>query len=443
MTDDAGDHEGTAAAFLRRVDFMPDPAFEARATDFAGGVAYPAEYYLGWNQLYSGALDDRVLGTTPLRDVGYATLFAYMHRRFGPPGQPGDPYKDLSASWLLTTPDPDAHVLVRPSVSGAWHCFVPFLVSGERPSNLGVTDPRVHRIAAAYRATLLDLLRPVGVRDSSIDARGIVGEHEPCIDGPPPVEDDVGDAEGVDADAESEDEDEGFEDDEEALHVEHHPSSGTSIPPEMVTGDGWGDLVGLVGHLGGGDIAAGRALAIGILADAVLGRFADLPREARILARARLSVLRRGDMSVRVPLDDDGARDADAFAGRIQYIVYKGGGDDPLLSDGNVEASSRVMAAVGIGDELRKGIDRARFEFEWVALSNGIMEAVGDGFDSELLPTPRNDIAAFARLLHDRGHGTAATLAAESLSTEHGRDVLRMALYAIDSHLRARDVPKD
>ncbi len=188
---------------------------------------------LCWRRLIHTPMDDSVLKETPLKDAGWATLFAYMHRRFGPPHVAGDDYKDLSASWILTTPDPNALVQVKPSLSSFVPSFTPYV---RMEGLLGDYE----QFAAAYRDTLLDLLRPVCVRDSLINAMGKVGP---------------------DADLWAEDEDTG----ERIYEVRYHPSCGTPIPHGLFGGEAWGDLCALIALLGGGDMAAGRSAAIELL----------------------------------------------------------------------------------------------------------------------------------------------------------------------------------
>ena len=65
-------------------------------------------------EVYGDAADDP--------DTGFS-CFAYLHRRFGPPTGKGDGDKDLGASWMLTTPEPDVWVRFYPGAGGIWDCF--------------------------------------------------------------------------------------------------------------------------------------------------------------------------------------------------------------------------------------------------------------------------------------------------------------------------------
>ncbi len=413
-----------AARLLSDTDFLPDPGFTASAGDTCRRAAYPASHLSGWTSLYTGSLEDKVREATPLADVGWANLFAYMHRRFGPPNEGGDTHKDFSAGWFLTTPDPDVFVLVRPTPTYVWRMLSPYIACDSEPvDQFGPTDPRIHRIAAAYRATLLDLLRPVHVRDVPIDARGEVGADEGVFDiadGIPGLEDMDDDAQGHAV---------------EAYDVDPHPACGIPIPAAMVDGDGWGDLCSLASRLGDGDIAKGRDAANAILAAAVLGRRADAPREARVLARARMAVLRRADMGVRIPLDDAGRAEADDLAPRLQALVREGGGH-PLLSEENVAASGAIMADVGMHDGIAKGISDARFQVASDTLQERIVASLGDAASRTLLPTPDTDAAAFSALLRAGGHDATADIVDGALSTGEGTSHMRAAMHVVSYWLR-------
>lgn len=107
----------------RKPRHLPDPIFVSRTVEQWGGTLVECR------DLWDGySLDDAVLGGTPLKKCQWATLFAYMHRRFGPPHIGGDDYKDLSASWMLTTPDCEVFVRVNPSLSGPGFSFSPYLL---------------------------------------------------------------------------------------------------------------------------------------------------------------------------------------------------------------------------------------------------------------------------------------------------------------------------
>jgi len=214
---------------LPRKDFTADlvPSWEGRLFKIRDAAEF-------------GALVDPVLDASPLTDVNYATLFTYMHRRFGPPHRGGDPYKDLSGAWLLSTPEPDVLVRISPSPS-PFFSFTPFIVRDQPGHEIELSPADRDRVLSAYGATLLDLLRPVPVRDSDINALGLV--------------------EDVDL--------------EHEFQVRPAPSSGYPVPVGLI-GENWPDLLEIVRSLAPDEpIAAGLRKAIEVLQAPALARLAD------------------------------------------------------------------------------------------------------------------------------------------------------------------------
>ncbi|MDO5947874.1 hypothetical protein [Burkholderia cepacia] len=228
----------------RKPRHLPDPIFVSRTVEQWGGTLVECR------DLWDGySLDDAVLGGTPLKKCQWATLFAYMHRRFGPPHIGGDDYKDLSASWMLTTPDCEVFVRVNPSLSGPGFSFSPYLLMprdapnrAHRASELNLPADRVAAIRKAYRATLLDLLRPVCVRDHYINALGELGDS-------------ALDQALVECD----------DDASNAFELRFHPSCGYAMPLGLFGGNEWPILCSLIRHLGDGDLEAGRVKALQVL----------------------------------------------------------------------------------------------------------------------------------------------------------------------------------
>jgi hypothetical protein len=65
-----------------------------------------------------------------LKGATYATMFAYLWRRFGPPPNSSDPYKELVNYWL-TTPVPGIYFGLSCSLSFASGCGVSYCLSPE------------------------------------------------------------------------------------------------------------------------------------------------------------------------------------------------------------------------------------------------------------------------------------------------------------------------
>ncbi|TAM95238.1 MAG: hypothetical protein EPN45_23160, partial [Rhizobiaceae bacterium] len=238
----------------RRPRHLPDPTFISTTVDRWGGRLVECR------DLWDGySLHDAVLDSTPLKKCQWATLFAYMHRRFGLPHMGGDDYKDLSASWMLTTPDREVFVRVNPSLSGPGFSLAPYLLMPRdttnrvhRASELNLPTERVAAIRKAYRTALLDLLRPVCVRDSDINALGVLGDS------------------ALDQALMETDEDEASD----AYKLRFHPSCGYSMPLGLFGGNDWPILCSLIRHLGDGDMEAGRAKALEVLQRDVYGEAA-------------------------------------------------------------------------------------------------------------------------------------------------------------------------
>jgi hypothetical protein len=123
------------------------------------------------------------------RPVGGLLAFAYLWRRFGPSPDGYDDYKEL-ASYYLATPDPEVGLWVSPRLSGL-AMGVGYVVtealmeqvlreyaarrSGRRwrPEPPWREDPgSVGRVGRALMAALVELKRPVGVRDSAMSVLG-------------------------------------------------------------------------------------------------------------------------------------------------------------------------------------------------------------------------------------------------------------------------------
>jgi hypothetical protein len=115
-------------------------------------------------------------------------------------------------------------------------------------------------VAAAYRAALLDLLRPVAVRDSHINALGRIAGDSALLAWNEAASDYL-------------------------FAVDRDPSAGFGTPPGLVGGEDWGRFCALLRHLGDGDTSVGRSVAVGLMTDAVLAEACDRePLEVRMLA---------------------------------------------------------------------------------------------------------------------------------------------------------------
>jgi hypothetical protein len=110
---------------------------------------------------------------------GYAwgPALGYLMRRFGPPNMASDPDREIAA-WLITTPDPDVHVVCSAAASDYVSARFRAIASEEIAHELirlGFAQDdggRIERIGSAIRRTIADLLRTVSVRDVDISILG-------------------------------------------------------------------------------------------------------------------------------------------------------------------------------------------------------------------------------------------------------------------------------
>lgn len=131
--------------------------------------------------------DNQVLAATPLANCEWATLYAYMHHRFGPPnGNSTSEFgRRAGPCWILTTPDTNLFLLVCPTPDGAQYSFRPCLAlphdqkppeSAQQLLHEVTEEGRLKPIHEAFQASLLDLLRPVAFEEYDINALGDVDD---------------------------------------------------------------------------------------------------------------------------------------------------------------------------------------------------------------------------------------------------------------------------
>lgn len=174
-----------------------------------------------------------------------------------PPHVGADDYKNLSAGWMLTSKDPNLFISVSPSLSGAGFSLAPYYTVSEAEMSpfgeMEISPERAKIAKEAYRVTLIDLLRPVCVRDSYINALGQVDESSKA--GQKLLE---------------YDEDE----DNPVYEANRHPSSGYSMPLGMFGGKEWRALCSMINNLGAGDAQAGRTVMIDLVRERLMQEIA-------------------------------------------------------------------------------------------------------------------------------------------------------------------------
>ncbi len=154
-----------------------------------------------------------------------------MYRRFGLPNHMGGYTKELSGGWFLTTPSTGLYLLVRPSVDSPAFSFDPLVTKDQvRMGRMERGEALRDEMARSYSLALLDLLRPVPVRDLHINAMGKVPRGDPLL-----------------------------EDDRFAVGPES--DSALAAPPGLT--DNWMGLIDLARRLGGGNTEKGFAELVG------------------------------------------------------------------------------------------------------------------------------------------------------------------------------------
>ncbi len=168
-------------------------------------------------RLFMSRLAREVYGERATWDNSSLTAFAYCYRRFGPPPRGTDDFKQLGGSWILKTRDPDIYLGVDPggcsidlylaqyaserlraaaekpgrewrgesrrryfeaNPEASEDDYMLACMADEHPWKAGMPRyPRcpseiVERALAALRHALLDLLRPVFIRDAKINLFG-------------------------------------------------------------------------------------------------------------------------------------------------------------------------------------------------------------------------------------------------------------------------------
>lgn len=274
------------------------------------------------------SLRDVVLEATPHKDEHWAFLHAYMTRRFGPPPLGSEDYKDLSCKWLLSTPDPEVFVLVGPSMVGARYSFLPLVsVPMDAPLETRLDAARMRHVAEAYRATLLDLLRPVCVRDGWFNATGMVGNDDPLLE-----------LNELEEDAE-----------EQPYTARYYEHAGWSIPAGLFGGKDWAALCAAVYWAGQGDYPSGRRAVIELLHAEILASLAEASAPTQVLVAAHLQGEAWAGALARAPLSAVVRAEAETFLVRMRAC------DDAFLdaietyTQADFAAAGRVLDALGIG----------------------------------------------------------------------------------------------
>lgn len=400
---------------------LPDPAFVAQHVTQERSLE-PARQALRYDMI-----DDPHLRGSPMEDAAFDTLFTYMHRRFGPPSLGNDPYKDLSAAWLLSTPDPELFVIVSPSLVGASYSFSPYLYvdADTRHLRRGDLPPeRVEALRRAYRTLLVDLLRPVRVRDSQFNALGIVADGDPL--------------DAWDEETET-----------SPYFAEYHATSGYCAPLGVFGTDAWSGLLGLAFSLGDRDVTRGLDELVTLGRRRLFEVIAAEPEHVRLLIAAgavgpkhRLvldglgldaeQTLLAGDIAAALLRMDPGPRDG--------FVM-------PTFTDAEAKRATRLLSALDIDAPMKKSLGQYRFFQQGQRIWEGLLAVVGDDFPESAMPKRRWPskamIAEMPATLRTAGRADIAAYIEAVLTEDGGGDLLEMQFGPLLDHLAKQKAERD
>lgn len=392
---------GLSRSALPRTRY-PDRRFRTASVELTGDLRWVRYELMPPDRLRRG-LGDAVLQSTPLAEVDWANLFAYMHRRFGPPTLGSDDYKDASAAWLLRSPDPQVFVRVLPSPSGAWNSFLVGVPPALAPSSEGLDTRHLTRVARAYRAVLMDLLRPVCVRDIEINALGRVEDDRLC----------------------RHDE----KRDEPVYMVDYHESCGRGIPLGVV-GEGWPDLLSALDILGDGDIPRGMV------------QMVNLGRE-RIASTLRTEPSRVRNLVLACAGDSPQVGELVSAAGPqikvMREMLFEGlvrNRRVPAWTDEELVRAGRMVYALGGSVDVDEAVQALRMAKRMDGFWIGLSRACRGDFPDEFVPstdlwTDMNEVSRVIRRIRRGKYPALSAWLGGLLREPDGRETFARMLYRL------------
>lgn len=381
------------------MSMLPSPTFETSVVSPSGPL-YPvlqSAPHGTMDEVFGEVLEDRIADATPLRDVTYATLFTYLHRRFGYPSRGSDPYKDLSAAWLLSTPEPDIVIHVLPSVSGNHFTFTIYTTTERTPFKPEpVSREEQFRIAAAYRSLLLDLLRPVCVRDSYINALGEIDDDELLA----------------------------YDEKDEAplYEVKFAASSGYPILPGLIGTKTWEELLGQAAFFGS-DRLDGLTTIVTEGRNRIIAQIPNEPVDVQVLIGMYTTLSRNNAPAIEI----DFAPEVPERIAALQAVLWKNASptseDLAIVNDAAVERAGRYLDALAVRDDLDKAARRVRATARLHEVYEAICDACGRDFPDEVFddkPVLWNDddVQSAVARMKEAGHDALAETVERLFSTD-------------------------
>ncbi|WP_327210246.1 hypothetical protein [Rhizobium leguminosarum] len=375
-------------------------------------------------KLIGYALDDLVLKKTPLRNVEPSMLFTYMHRRFGLGNLAADRFKLLGAGWRLTTPHPKLVLFVTPSFSAPGFSFMPYVAAETELEPLEwLTEEIVAEMAAAYRRTLLDLLRPVCERDVYFNALGPITQENRAPAWTQPKND-----------AERE------------TFPRYHENSGVPMPDGVFGTENWHRLLGLLNVKGGGDTAAGIQSMIDGAEDAAFEELFAESEKLHPVVGALLWSAGSSDAKClvdRIGLDEAGV----GRMGELFRVVGNPWVQEPSewllsLAADDVRRCGEIVERFGLFGEVDKCVANLLvvqcFAVEWKLMAELFGENYDDDFvDDDRFPT-KTTISSFRDRVAEAGLKSVVEWYDRLGASSTGETVRWMAVASLWSSRNAR-----
>jgi len=363
---------------------------------------------------YSGN-EAHVLNRTPLVNAQYGNLFAYMHRRFGMPNIAGDPHKDLTAGWLLTTPCTEIFLLVQPSLSGPFFSFIPMIsYKGERKASYGLCESMLPTYNDALEMTLVDLLRPVGVRDQLLNALGPVIDNELAA----------------------------LDHKEEPIYeVKASKSIAYSDPSRLFGNPENAQLNMAMKVLGKGDAIAGRKLTYIMVKEALIKQCSE---ETPLFVALVLSALQYYKSEQRDNIRDTLRRHSEhniwshvaKLEGQIlaSLNLEEGGYELATLDKSALKPVELFLSALDVNNDLSFDIKKAHYNLRLMHHANKLVPLVNDG------PTPEDEIAPVFDFENDLGMKRVEAAWLESVTRAKRDDLLEWHRNLMDTEKNGESI---
>lgn len=395
---------------------LPNPDFIAELTSIPEEGVLKAFHNTNLFESFYSGNESHVLNRTPLVNAQYGNLFAYMHRRFGMPNIAGDPCKDLTAGWLLNTPHTEVLLLVKPSLSGPFFSFTPMILcANTHPAPRELSESMLPAYNDAIETTLVDLLRPVGVRDQRLNALGPVTDSDELT---------------------------AIDHNEEPLYEVKALESIAYPDPSRLFGSRDNAQLNLAMKvLGKGDAFAGRKLTYTLVKEALVKQCSE---ETPLFVALVLSALQYYKSEQRDNLRDTLRRHSEhstwshiaKLEGQIlaSLNLEEGGYDLATLDKTALKPVELFLSANGVSNDFYFDIEKANYNLRLMHHANKLVPLVNDG------PTPEDEIAPVFDLENDLGMKRVEPAWLESVTRANRDDLLEWHRNLMDTEKNGESI---